>query len=225
MTDRDRSGHSHPVRTVGRRRLLRGILGLAIPLALAACGPAAAPLASATPTAPAPAAVGSPTVSPSAPASASLALTPALTEGPYFKAGSPQRTALRESGVAGTPLVLTGRVLSRSGAAVAGALLDFWQADGNGAYDNSGYRLRGHQFTDAQGNYRLETVMPGLYPGRTEHIHVKVQAPGTSIVTTQLFFPGATGNANDSIFRAENLVRLQQTGATWAAQFDFVVDA
>lgn len=179
-------------------------MGLAIPLALAACSPAAAPLASATASASTPAAVASPAGSPSAPASgASLVLTAALTEGPYFKAGSPQRTSLLESGVAGTPLVLTGRVLSRSGAAVAGALLDFWQADGNGAYDNSGYRLRGHQFTDAQGS----------------------QAPGMAIVTTQLFFPGATGNADDSIFRAENLVRLQQTGATLAAQFDFVVDA
>src|SRR3712207_6926313 len=43
---------------------------------------------------------------------------------------------------------------------VAGALLDFWQADARGEYDNSGFRLRGHQFADSRGRYRLRTVVP-----------------------------------------------------------------
>jgi hypothetical protein len=62
-------------------------------------------------------------------------------------------------------------------APAANALLDFWQANPNGAYDNTGYTLRGHQYTDANGYYTLTTIVPGIYPGRTEHIHVKVQAP------------------------------------------------
>src|SRR5438128_5304568 len=86
-----------------------------------------------------------------------------LTEGPYYKAGAPQNAALRTAGVAGTPLVLTGYVVSKSCQPIANARLDFWQADGNGNYDNSGYTLRGWQLTDANGAYRLETVIPGLY--------------------------------------------------------------
>src|SRR5213593_2205446 len=97
-----------------------------------------------------------------------------LTEGPYYKANPPQNATLRTAGVAGTPLTLTGYVVSKSCQPIANARLDFWQADGNGDYDNSGYTLRGWQLTDANGAYRLETVIPGLYPGRTEHIHVKV---------------------------------------------------
>src|SRR2546423_512664 len=62
-----------------------------------------------------------------------------LTEGPYYKAGAPQRATLSATGVAGTPLVLTGYVLSTSCQPIANAKLDFWQADGNGNYDNSGY--------------------------------------------------------------------------------------
>lgn len=155
------------------------------------------------------------------------AATPSTTEGPYFKPNSPERKSLLEPGVIGEKLNLTGRVLTRSGKPVAGALLDFWQADGNGRYDNVDYKLRGHQFTDNFGRYQLETVIPGEYSGRTRHIHVKVQAPNGSVLTTQLFFPGVEDNQRDSIFRPELLVSLNdtETGVTSKqAKFDFVLD-
>jgi protocatechuate 3,4-dioxygenase beta subunit len=101
--------------------------------------------------------------------------TPPQTAGPYYTPDTPRRTRLVEPGMAGTPLVLTGRVLTPDCAPVAGALLDFWQCDADGHYDNRGYRLRGHQFSAAGGQYRLETIQPGSYPVRTPHIHVRVQ--------------------------------------------------
>ena len=148
--------------------------------------------------------------------------TPAQTEGPYFKPGSPARTSLIESGMSGTRLVLSGRVLTLACAPVAGATLDFWQADAGGTYDNSGYRLRGHQLTDAAGRYYLETILPGEYPGRTEHIHVKVLAPGKAVLTTQLYFPDVARNQQDSIFDPRLLVTMQNTATGKAATFDFV---
>lgn len=150
--------------------------------------------------------------------------TPSVTEGPYFKPGSPERKSLLEPGVVGDRLNLTGRVLIRNGEPVAGALLDFWQADGNGRYDNIGYGLRGHQITDDQGRYWLETVVPGNYGGRTRHIHVKVQAPDGEVLTTQLFFPNEESNRIDSIFRPELLVSMNETEDGKEARFDFVLD-
>jgi len=152
-------------------------------------------------------------------------LTPALTEGPYFKAGSPERTSLLESGMAGTRLVLTGYVLTADCQPVAHALIEFWQADAGGQYDNSGYTLRGQQYTDAAGRYQLETVVPGEYPGRTEHIHVKVQAPNGPVLTTQLFFPGVARNSSDGIFDASLVLPVQDTGSGLTATFNFVVRA
>ena len=149
-------------------------------------------------------------------------LTPAQTEGPYFNPGSPARTSLIESGMAGTRLVLSGRVLTPACAPVAGATLDFWQADAAGSYDSSGYRLRGHQLTDAVGRYSLETILPGQYPGRTEHIHVKLGAPGKAVLTTQLYFPDVARNQQDSIFDPHLLVTMQDTATGKAATFDFV---
>jgi protocatechuate 3,4-dioxygenase beta subunit len=140
--------------------------------------------------------------------SAPNAVTPALTEGPFYKRHTPERTSLLEPGIKGTEIILTGYVLSLDCRPVAHAWLDFWQADGAGVYDNAGYRLRGHQFTDSAGRYYLETVLPGEYPGRTEHIHVKIQAPNKPILTTQLFFPGAAGNDRDAIFNPALIVSV-----------------
>jgi len=187
-------------------------------LALSACGgPSATAPTTSTPSS---AASGSPVASSTG--ACPTQLTPAQTEGPYFKAGSPAKTSLIESGMTGTRLLVTGRVLTLACAPVTGATLDFWQADAHGVYDNSGYRLRGHQLTDDGGRYSLETIVPGEYPGRTEHIHVKVQAPGKTVLTTQLYFPGVARNQQDSIFDAHLLLTVQDTAAGKVATFDFV---
>lgn len=149
--------------------------------------------------------------------------TLAQTEGPFFKPSSPERIELIEAGMAGQPIELIGFVLTRNCKPIAGALLDFWQADGKGEYDNSGFRLRGHQFTDADGRFRLKTVVPGVYPGRTRHIHVKVQPRGGRVLTTQLYFPGEAKNRSDGLFRKELLVRTAKNEGWLAGRFDFVI--
>src|SRR2546428_10613678 len=151
-------------------------------------------------------------------------VTPSVTEGPFYKSGSPQRASLLEPSMAGTKLVITGQVFSKSCAPVAGAWLDFWQADGRGAYDNAGYRLRGHQFTDSAGRYMLESVMPGEYPGRTPHIHVKVMASNRPVLTTQLYFAGAAQNQSDALFRPELLLQIHDSATGKAATFNFELE-
>ena len=145
------------------------------------------------------------------------------TEGPYFKPKSPERADLVETGLAGQPLDLVGFVLTRGCKPLAGALIDFWQADDKGEYDNTGFRLRGHQFTDADGRFRLRTIVPGVYEGRTRHIHVKAQPKGGRILTTQLYFPDVPENRRDGLFRKELLMRTAKTEAGLGGRFDFVL--
>jgi protocatechuate 3,4-dioxygenase beta subunit len=124
------------------------------------------------------------------PAPVCSGLTQPQTEGPYNLPDTPERNSLLEEGIQGTRMILVGHVLDQNCQPLPGARLDFWQADTNGEYDNIGYRLRGHQFTDAQGRYYLETILPGLYSSRPiEHIHVKVRSEGGEEITTQLYFP------------------------------------
>ncbi|MDF3010716.1 MAG: Catechol 1,2-dioxygenase 1 [Burkholderiales bacterium] len=149
-------------------------------------------------------------------------ITPRQTEGPFFRTDTPKRVSLVEANFRGTKLVLEGQVLSPQCKPVPNALLDFWHADDRGAYDNKGFRYRGHQYTDAQGRYRLETIVPAEYPGRTRHIHVKAQAPGGRVLTTQLYFPDDPANARDFLYRPELAMKLATRGE---ATFDFVIDA
>jgi len=196
---------------ITRRRLLQ--LGLALPV-LAAC-------TREEPT--------------DAPATTTLAPTPscddgdeavtlAQTEGPFFSPSSPERSSLTEPGLAGTMLTVTGQVLATDCSPIAGALFDFWQADDAGVYDNEGFRLRGHQFADDQGRWRLDTIVPGLYPGRTRHIHVKAQAPDQPVLTTQLYFPGEAANDEEGIFDPALLMDVAEVGDGREASFTFVLD-
>ena len=150
--------------------------------------------------------------------------TPRQTEGPYFKPESPPRTSLLEPGLRGTRIVVAGTVVSTGCQPVPRALVDVWHADDSGSYDNAGYRLRGHQFTDDRGRYRLETIVPGVYVGRTRHIHVKIQAPNGPVLTTQLYFPGEAGNQRDPIFSRELVMRVRDAADGKTGTFDFVLD-
>lgn len=146
------------------------------------------------------------------------------TAGPFFKPRSPERASLLEPSMRGTRIVVTGAVLSTRCRPIPGALLDFWQADDQGRYDNTAFRLRGHQFADDQGRYRLETIVPGLYTGRTRHIHVRVQAPNQTVLTTQLYFPDEPGNRSDFIFRPELVMAVRDESGAKAGAFTFVLD-
>lgn len=197
-----------PLDPLTRRSLLRS--GLALPMALqAALRWAVVPVAGLA-------------LTPSR-ADADDAETPETMEGPYFKPRSPERSSIRQADSPGLPFTLTGRVLSTKGVPVAGALLDVWQADGTGRYDLEGFAFRGHQKTAADGSFQVDTVVPGLYPGRTRHLHLKVQAPSQPVLTTQLFFPNEPRNRTDRLYSTWLRMRTWDVEGGRAGAFDFVV--
>jgi protocatechuate 3,4-dioxygenase beta subunit len=198
--------------SISRRRFLVGSTAISVGVALGACDGDEEKARRRRPT-------GSGELPPTPACDDGGEPSPQQTEGPFYSPDTPRRRNLVEEGVEGEPLLLTGRVLDTRCRPVPGALLDFWQADGNGEYDNEGFRLRGHQFADARGRFRLETVVPGLYSGRTRHIHVKVQPRGGEVLTAQLYFPREPANAADGIFDE----RLVMDVRGRRARFDFVL--
>ena len=102
--------------------------------------------------------------------------------------------------------------------ALSGVTLDFWHADADGSYDNTGHRYRGVVTTDAEGRYRLETNLPPPYMGRPRHLHVKLQRPGGKVLTTQLYFPGESRGADKAL-----VVKIERRDGAQAAVFDFVL--
>jgi protocatechuate 3,4-dioxygenase beta subunit len=128
---------------------------------------------------------------------ATCAPSPAQSEGPYYTANPPRRSTLVTAKDVGTRMVLSGRVLDT--------------------------KFRGYQLTTKGGRYRLVTVVPGQYPGRTEHIHVKVTPPGGSTLTTQIYFPNSDTNDGDGIFDPALVMRLSTAKKPWRAAFTFTV--
>jgi protocatechuate 3,4-dioxygenase beta subunit len=169
-----------------------------------------------------------------APAEPALSPTPAChdgdvptrpeIEGPFFKRNSPLRGDLREPGIVGRAIELSGFVLTRACRPIPMALIELWHADDQGDYDNKGFHLRGHLFTDAKGHYAFRTIVPGLYPGRTRHFHVKVQAAAESpVLTTQLYFPDEPRNLEDDFFHPELIMQMAGSGDALQARFDVIL--
>lgn len=146
-------------------------------------------------------------------------------EGPYWLPGSPKRSNLRDDGD-GPLLDLNISVVNEACIPVSNAWIDIWHTDPDGEYDKEGWGYRGHHFTDASGYSLLETIVPGLYPGRTAHIHVKVQGLSSSTLTTQLYFPDVPQNDDDFFYHPdlEVIVLEEDAAGNLLAEFAFVID-
>lgn len=143
--------------------------------------------------------------------------------GPFFKPNTPLNRELFPDSPGGERITVAGFVFDNRCRPLSGSLVEIWHADENGEYDHEGFRLRGHQFADADGRWWFHTIVPALYPGRTRHLHFKVQRPGGRVLTTQLYFPGEPGNAGDRIFHESLLLNTQDAGDGLFGRFDFIV--
>jgi catechol 1,2-dioxygenase len=152
-------------------------------------------------------------------------------EGPFYRAGAPERSVLATS-ADGEVLILTGLVQNTRCMALGGALLDVWHSDavdGMAQYDTSSpaYRFRGKLRADAGGAYKLETILPGHYLNgdtlRVRHIHFKISQDGHLPLTTQVEFQGDSAEAQDDFSKLTLAVPLTKVDGVWRATFDIVL--
>jgi len=118
-------------------------------------------------------------------------------EGPFYTDNPPTLTngKLAKESETGTKIRITGRVQNLDCSEfIPNAIVDVWQANDAGAYDNETYNLRGKVLSNAQGFYMFETIQPGKYLNgskyRPSHIHFKITPPDYPTITTQLYFAG-----------------------------------
>ena len=145
--------------------------------------------------------------------------------GPFYRAGAPELpmgATISQDGL-GEPAVVTGRVLSTTGTPIPNALLDVWETDENGLYEQQDpqqpeMNLRGKFRTDSQGRYCFVGIKPVSYPipddgpvgqllqslhrhpFRPAHIHLLISANGFTPVTTHLFVKGDPYLDSDAVF-------------------------
>ena len=98
--------------------------------------------------------------------------------GPFYKEGAPFKQRLGEGVKEGERLIITGKVMDNRCQPIKGALLDVWQANSTGEYDNEGFTLRGKVKTNNDGTYLIDTIIPNEYSAgditRPGHVHLKV---------------------------------------------------
>jgi protocatechuate 3,4-dioxygenase beta subunit len=145
------------------------------------------------------------------------------TAGPYYAPDAPLKRDLRADVVRGKPMTLAGFVLDGDCRPVPGAMVEIWHADEDGRYDNAGFNLRGHQFTDEAGRWGFTTIVTSHYSFRTAHYHFCVQRPGCEPLTTQLYFPDHPRNEGDSLYDPRLVLQVSKSGRETVGRFDFVL--
>lgn len=177
--------------------------------------------------------------------------TPRTGAGPFYRPDAPELALgadICRDGK-GTPLAVRGRVLSLDGAALPGALVEVWQANAEGKYENQEpdrqpeHNLRGRFRADAQGRFWFRSVMPAGYalPGdgpvgslmarvglglmRPAHLHFRVTAEGHDRLTTQIFDRADPAIDQDALFgvRPGLLADFQAAPGPRALSIDLVL--
>lgn len=162
--------------------------------------------------------------------------------GPYFRDGAPFRAKITPPLIKGTAMLIRGRVWGfDTKKPLAGVLLDIWQADADGRYDNDDpkkppakgvYVNRARVLTDETGYYEYETIHPGAYQTgpdtwRPAHIHYLVRKAGYTNLVTQLYFKGDKFNAKDEFIKPSLIIELQPIktagGVVETGAFDVVL--
>jgi catechol 1,2-dioxygenase len=120
--------------------------------------------------------------------------------GPYFVEDAPIRMVIAHADEPGQRLYISGRILQNDcETPITGAMLEVWQANDAGCYSinldcNTGnpgdddFNLRGKMFSNANGQYAFETILPGNYANRPMHIHIKITTPDGEILVSQIYF-------------------------------------
>ncbi len=146
--------------------------------------------------------------------------------GPFWRAEAPECQLgdnIARAGTPGTPLEVRGTVHGAEGQALAGAVVDVWQASPVGLYENQDpsqpdMNLRGQFRTDAAGRYHFRSVRPAGYPVPTDgpcgellraqrrqpcrpaHLHFMVSSPGHKVLVTQVFADDSEHLQSDPVF-------------------------
>lgn len=176
-------------------------------------------------------------------------LTEAEVMGPFYRYGAPFKAKLAGPDEPGQRLIVSGTVYgSDCETPLPNTLLDIWQANAAGVYDTEtpgnfteevDFHLRGMLYTDAEGRYEIETVVPGRYPippglpgleeyaglTRPAHIHVKAMHSMHVPVTTQMYFAGDPYLADDpwGSRKPSLAIELSEDGGVQRGTFDFVL--
>lgn len=135
-----------------------------------------------------------------------------MTLGPFFPAefsppAASDLTTLEGKRAAGEVIEISGRVTQADGAPLDNLVLEIWQADASGRYDNPEFCGWGRAATNKEGVYAFRTIRPGAFGDRQPHINVLMLFSGLmrQLQTVVFFAP-----ADDPVLNAVQPAALRE---------------
>jgi protocatechuate 3,4-dioxygenase alpha subunit len=107
-----------------------------------------------------------------------LVPTAEMTLGPFFPREFAAGANDLAAGAHGEPIGITGRVVQADGRALDNVVLEIWQADAEGRFDNPAFFGWGRAATDSAGIFFFKTIRPGAIRGRAPHINFLILYSG-----------------------------------------------
>jgi protocatechuate 3,4-dioxygenase beta subunit len=145
-----------------------------------------------------------------------LVPTAEMTLGPFFPREFAEGANDLAKGASGEPIEITGRVVELDGRPLDNVVIEIWQADANGRFDNPDFFGWGRAATDAQGNYVFRTIKPGACPGRAPHVNFLILYSGLMRqLQTAMFFDGAPDPVLDAVSARERLMAKREGPNRW----------
>jgi len=141
--------------------------------------------------------------------------TAEMTLGPFFPREFAKDANDLVRGSSGEVIEITGVVTELDGKPLDNVILEIWQGDAAGRFDNPGFSGWGRAATDAQGVYRFRTLRPGAAQGRAPHVNFLILYSGLMRqLQTVMFFSAAADPVLDVVKAKERLI-ARQSGNTY----------
>ena len=148
--------------------------------------------------------------------------TAEMTTGPFFPRefaqGANDLTVFDGKKTIGETIEITGRVTELDGRPLDNLILEIWQADAAGRYDNPEFLGWGRAATDANGVFLFKTIKPGASEGRAPHVNFLLLYSGLMRqLQTVMFFEDGPDPVLDAVQPRSLRQRLisQKKGNTW----------
>ena len=159
--------------------------------------------------------------------------------GPYYFEGAPFRNVIAHEDEPGQRLYISGKVHQNNCQdAISGSMIELWQANDAGCYgivedcdtgnpEDDYFNLRGKFFSDEDGTYMFESILPGYYGSRPRHIHIKITTPSNEVLISQLYFEGDIQCENDPWCQEADgrIIALDQTENGLSGELDLIMNS
>ena len=140
--------------------------------------------------------------------------TAEMTLGPFFPREFAAGANDLAAGAHGEPIEITGRVVQADGRPLDNVLIEIWQADAEGRFDDPGFSGWGRAATDANGVYLFKTIKPGAIEGRAPHINFLLLYSGLMRqLQTVMYFDNLGDPVLDAVERGRERLVARKDGA------------